>query len=66
METNIQERNSKQILWGEVAGKATTLFQVQQNHQLAAKIRIHRKHDNPLLNNWQRISLVFNQQLKES
>lgn len=57
METDIQKRNSKLLLFRGITGKISTIFQVQHYRQLPAKIVIIRKYNNPLLNNYQRISL---------
>jgi hypothetical protein len=56
---NKEEGDFKQILWETIVGSATEIFQNQKKDELATKVPINGKFDNPEVNIWKAISYVL-------
>lgn len=56
---NKEEGNFKQILWETIVGSAAELLQNQDKEQLATKLEIKGKFDDPNINLWRAISFVL-------
>ncbi len=56
---NKEEGNFKQILWETLIGSAAALLENKRKDQLATKLNIEGKFDNPNINIWRAISFVL-------